>query len=157
MIRPHLEYANVIWYPKYKYQSISVERVQRRATKLLMETRHMTYTQRLKYLDLPSLWHRRLRGDMIQVFKIINGIDDINCEKFFEFTDYDVTRNSYKKLYIQYARTESKKCTFSRRSAPVWNTKLSQLTKCCTNVHFFKRLLDNETFFIENKFYFDQY
>ena len=47
LIRPHLEYANVIWYPKYKYQSISVERVQRRATKLLMDTRHMTYTQRL--------------------------------------------------------------------------------------------------------------
>ena len=50
-----------------------------------------------------------------------------------------------KKLYIQYARTQSKKCAFSRRSAPVWNTKLSQLTKCCTNVIFFKRLLDNET------------
>ena len=32
---------------------------------------------------------------MIQVFKIINCIDDINCEKFFEFTDYDGTRNSY--------------------------------------------------------------
>ena len=60
-------------------------------------------------------------------------------------------------IYIQYARTQSKKCTFSRRSAPVWNTKLSQLTKCCTNVNFFKRLLDNDTFFIENKFYFDQY
>ena len=83
LIRPHLEYANVIWYPKYKYQSISVERVQRRATKLLMETRHKTYTQRLEYLDLSSLWHRRLRGDMIQVFKIINGLDGINCEKFF--------------------------------------------------------------------------
>ena len=41
----------------------------------------MTYTQRLEYLDLPSLWHRRLRGDTIQVFIIINGIDDINCEK----------------------------------------------------------------------------
>ena len=88
---------------------------------------------------------------------IINGINDINFEKFFEFTDYDGTRNSYTKLYIQYARTQSKKCTFSRRSAPVWNTKLSQLKKCCANVKFFKRLLDNETFFLENKFYFDQY
>ena len=55
----------------------------------------MTYTQRLEYLDLPSLWHRRLRGDMIQVLIIINGIDDINFEKFFEFTDYDGTRNSW--------------------------------------------------------------
>ena len=68
LIRPHLQYANVIWYPKYKYQSISVKSVQRRATNLLMETRHMTCTQPLEYLDLPSLWHRRLRGDMIQVF-----------------------------------------------------------------------------------------
>ena len=54
----------------------------------------MTYTQQLEYLDLPSLWHRGIRGDMIQVFKIINGIDDISCEKFFEFTDYYGTRNS---------------------------------------------------------------
>ena len=59
----------------------------------------MTYTQRLEYLDLPSLWHRRLRGDMIQVFEIINGIDDLNCEKFFEFTDYDGTRNLYENIY----------------------------------------------------------
>ena len=68
LIRHHLEYANVTWYPKYEYQSIPVERVQRRATKLFMEIRHMTYTRRLEYLDLPSLWRRRLRGDMMQVF-----------------------------------------------------------------------------------------
>ena len=82
MIRSHLEYANVIWYPKYKYQPISVKRVLRRATILLMETRHMTYTQRLEYLELPSIWHGRLRDDMIKVFNIINGIDDMNCEVF---------------------------------------------------------------------------
>ena len=70
---------------------MSVERVQGRATKLLMETRHMTYTQRLEYPYLPSLWHRRHRGDMILVIKIMNGIDDVNLEKFFEFTDYDST------------------------------------------------------------------
>ena len=51
---------------------------------------------------------------MIQAIKIINGIDDINCENFFELTDYDGTRNSYKTLYIQYARTHSKKCTLRR-------------------------------------------
>ena len=79
----------------------------------------MPYTQQLEYLELPSLWHRRLRGDMIQVFRIINGIDDMNSEEKNFFTDYDGTRNSHKKLYIQYARTQRKKCTLSRRSAPV--------------------------------------
>ena len=43
---------------------------------------------------------------MIQVFKVINDIDDMNCEKFFEFTDYDGAMNSYNKLYIQYAQTQ---------------------------------------------------
>ena len=74
----------------------------------------------------------------------------MNCEKCVQFTDYDGNRNSH-------ARTQSKKCTLSRRSAPVWNTKLPQLAKCCTNVNNFKRLLDNETFFLENKCYYDQY
>ena len=63
----------------------------------------MTYTQWLEYLELPSIWHTRLRGFMIQVFKINNGIDDMNCEKFFDFTEYDGTRNTNNKLYIQYA------------------------------------------------------
>ena len=106
LIRPHIEHANVIWYPKY--QSISVERVQRRATTLLVKTRHMTYTQQLEYLGLTSIWQKRLRGDMIQDIKIINGIDDMNCETFSEITDNDGTRNSYNKLYIQNARTHSK-------------------------------------------------
>ena len=72
--------------------------------------------------------------------------------KFFEFTDYYGTINSYNKLYIKYARRQSKKCSFSRRSAPVWNTKLSQITKCCTNVNNFKRLLDNESFSLKINF-----
>ena len=77
--------------------------------------------------------------------------------KFFEFTDYDSIKNSNKKLYIQYAPTQNKKCTLSISSAPVWNTKLSQITKCCTNVNNFKRHQDNESFFHENKYYYDQY
>ena len=82
MISPHLVHASVTWYPKYKYQPISVERVLRRATRLLMETRHMTYARRLEYLDLPSICHRRYTCDMIQVIHIISGIYDIYCEKF---------------------------------------------------------------------------
>ena len=70
----------------------------------------------------------------------------MNCKTFVEFSDYDGTRNSYNKLYIQHVRTQSKRCTFSRKSEHVSNTKISQLTKCCTNVIIFKRLLDNERF-----------
>ena len=60
----------------------------------------MTYTQQLEYLDFPSLWYGRLRGDMAQIYRITNGIDDMNCEKYFESSDHDGTRISNNKLYI---------------------------------------------------------
>ena len=37
MVRPYLEYGNVIWYPRLKRQSIAIERVQRKTAKLLHE------------------------------------------------------------------------------------------------------------------------
>ena len=63
MVRPHLEYGNVIWYPRLKRQSIAIERVQRRATKLLHECTYMSYTDRLNYSHLHSLKGRRMRGN----------------------------------------------------------------------------------------------
>ena len=155
LVRPHLEYANVIWYPKYKYQSVSIERVQRRATKLLPETQGMTYEQRLRYLQLPSLKYRRLRGDMIQMFKIMNGIDDLDKQHFFESSKYDRTRNSGDKIFIQHSKTNTRKFSFSRRVAPLWNTKLTPKTKLSTNLNTFKTLLDREPFFFQNKYLFD--
>ena len=74
MVRPHLEYANSIWSPKLERQSAAIERVQRRATKLLYEIREWLYEKRLKFLNLPSLKYRRYRGDVIQ---ILHSIDDL--------------------------------------------------------------------------------
>ena len=42
MIRPHLEYASCIWFPKLKRDSDAIERLQRRATKLVPELRTLT-------------------------------------------------------------------------------------------------------------------
>lgn len=83
LVRPHVEYANVVWYPNYKNDIESIERVQRRATKLLPELRHLPYRDRLKRLRLPTLLHRRKRGDWIQAFKIIRGYEKIPVERFF--------------------------------------------------------------------------
>ena len=52
IIRPQLEYANVIWSPMYKRQSIAIEKVQRRATKLLKDIRDLPYIERLEALDI---------------------------------------------------------------------------------------------------------
>ena len=69
MVRPHLEYGNVVWHPQYKGDIARLESVQRRATKLIPRLHNLSYEERLRELKLPSLVYRRLRGDSIEVYK----------------------------------------------------------------------------------------
>ena len=55
LVRSHLEYANTVWSPYKQYLIEAVEKVQKRATKLVRECKHLPYTERLKYLKLPTL------------------------------------------------------------------------------------------------------
>jgi hypothetical protein len=76
LVRPHIEYAEAVWSP-FKVGDIEkIENVQRRATKQVPTLKNMEYNERLKKLKMPTLKYRRMRGDMIEVFKIINGIYD---------------------------------------------------------------------------------
>ena len=65
LVRPTLEYGNPIWGPYYVLDQQAVERVQRRATKMIQPLRDLPYHTRLHQLNLPSLTYRRRRGDMI--------------------------------------------------------------------------------------------
>ena len=67
MVRPHLEYCNAIWGPLNRADQILIERVQRRATKLVPSIKNKPCTDRLTLVNLPSLYYRRKRGDMILV------------------------------------------------------------------------------------------
>ena len=62
-----------------------LERIQRRATKLIPGLRDLTYEQRLKECGLTTLETRRLRGDQIEMFnfKILNGYENIDSNLFF--------------------------------------------------------------------------
>ena len=83
LVRPHLEYATTIWAPIYKKDAIQIENVQRRATRLVSDLKNLSYTERLKTLGLQSLIYRRDRADMIQVYKILNGIDQMDKDTLF--------------------------------------------------------------------------
>jgi len=65
-----LEYANSVWNPHRQGLITDLEKIQMRATKLVLTVKHLTYKERLVQLKLPTLRYRRLRGDMIEVFKI---------------------------------------------------------------------------------------
>ena len=63
MVRPILEYGNVIWGPHYTLDQHKLESVQRRATKLVTSLRDESYINRLTMLNLPSLLYKFRRGD----------------------------------------------------------------------------------------------
>jgi ribonuclease P/MRP protein subunit RPP40 len=79
IVRPHLEYANVVWHPRFQKDKHLLEQVQHRATRLVPGFSALSYEERLRRLNLPSLSYRRLRGDMIEVYKYLNGMYNVNC------------------------------------------------------------------------------
>ena len=80
-IRRHLEYCPEVWSPYLIKDTSVLEKVQRRATKLVPECRHLSYEERLDYLGLFPLIDRRLRGDMITTYKILNGFINADSQK----------------------------------------------------------------------------
>ena len=67
------KYCIQAWNPHHRKDVDMLEKIQRRATKLIPELRDLTYEERLKECGLTTLETRRLRGDQIEVFKILNG------------------------------------------------------------------------------------
>ena len=75
IIRPHLDYACVVWNP-YQFGDI-LEQVQRHVTRACPSLSHLSYHDRLMALNLPSLLYRRRRMDMIMMYKILNDLDGL--------------------------------------------------------------------------------
>ena len=96
--------------------------VQIRATKLLQEIKHLSYINRLKYLNLPTLVYRRLRGDMILVFKLLTGIYDSNIACHLVKSSNLVTRGHHLRIYKQHAHYDLRKYFFGNRIVSNWNS-----------------------------------
>ena len=141
MVRPHLEYANTVWGPFNREDQKRVEQVQRRATKLVTSIRDRPYEERLQILDLPSMYHRRRRGDMINVYQILHQGVDVDAAKFFSPARNDNTRGHEWKLLKPQAVTRVRRNAFSVRIVNEWNALPSSVV-AAPNLNAFKARLD---------------
>ena len=103
-----------------------LEKIQRRATKLIPGLRDLRYEERLKECGLTTLETRRVRGDQIEVFKILNGYEHIDSDIFFRIRikESKITRGHNFTLVKKQSRLDVRKFSFSQRTINVWN-KLS--------------------------------
>ena len=141
LVRSHLDYGNLIYYPTTKKCKQLFENTQRHAKRLVPELRGLTYSQRLERLNLPTLEYRRQRFDMIQVFKIIHKIDNIDMNTFFQFANNSGTRGHNLKLHKPKAKKSSRLHSFGHRTISVWNSLPEDIVNCKT-VNTFKSHLD---------------
>lgn len=143
LVRPKLEYCVQAWCPYLKKDVDILERVQRRATKMIAGLRNVKYEDRLVSTGLLPLDKRRVRGDLIQVFKFINNIDKIDYRKLFEISEVNrrKTRGHSQKLVKKRSRLELRKNFFSQRVVNAWNG-LPQSVVDAESVNSFKNKLD---------------
>ena len=101
----------------------------------------MNYNQRLKFLDLPTLRYRRVRGDMIQVYKILHGIYEEATAPFLLKSNESRSRGNSLKLQHVYHKYDVAKYSFASRVVKIWNS-LPDRVILATSVNSFKSNLD---------------
>jgi hypothetical protein len=143
LVRPLLEYCVQVWSP-YKRKHINlIERVQRRATKLVPALRDLSYEERLSRLNLTTLEERRTRGDRILTYKLISRKEAISPDKFFTMAnvrgDPEIARG--KKIYRKRSNLDKRKHCFSQRVPIKWNN-LSKKEVEASSTSVFKKEYD---------------
>ena len=141
LIRPHLEYGVTTWFP-YKVKDIeAIESVQKRATKQVKMIRHLNYSDRLRRLNLPTLRYRRHRGDMIEVYKILHNIYDVEITQgLLQLANNTRTRGHSLKLVTQPSRIEIRRNSFTVRVVKPWNSLPEEVIMAPTVKAFESRL-----------------
>ena len=124
LVRSNLEYCSVVWSPYTKRNTDKLERVQRRATKLILKSDD-PYDIRLKKLNLMSLEKRRSLADVTFLYKVLNGNIDIDINKIIDFHSeadrFSLRAKDSLTLKKKYVRTNVLKYSFFHRITDQWN------------------------------------
>lgn len=163
LVRPHLEFAVQVWHPTLRGDIEAIEKVQERALRIPHSHKHLGYVERLKSWGITTLQERRNRGDAIQLYKSLHGLEvidwvnpptirssngNIGPASSTRGHSLRIDRETFKsKLRNDYAAAVSTRHNFFRnRVIPHWNA-LSKSTVLASSLEKFKVDYDQKRFY----------
>ena len=137
LVRPVLEYGQAVWKPYLRKHINKLESVQRRATKQVPGMGNLEYPDRLRRLNLPTLAYRRMRGDQIEIYKIISGRYDTSITgNILTKSTNTRTRGHPHKLHKARCRLNTRQNHLNNRVVNTWNALSAP------SLHAFENRLD---------------
>ena len=137
LVRHNVEYCCQVWAPNNRHGNwgliLDIESIQRTFTRVIDGMDNLNYKQRLEKLNMTTLLERRMRGDLIETFKILNGFTKYGQNLFCKSSRTgNLIYRSAKNTNIDF---------FSSRIIKYWN-KLPEFVKDKDTVNGFKNALD---------------
>ena len=144
-VRPLLEFAVPAWSPWKRSDIEMLENVQKKMVRSVSGLAPGTYEAKCSELGLATLEKRRRDMDMVQTFKIIHGVDDVDRVSWFKFraeSNQHSTRATEGGLILTgtVSREDIRHNFFSQRVVDSWNA-LPATTRNAKSVYQFKNLL----------------
>ncbi|XP_053390990.1 uncharacterized protein LOC128553828 [Mercenaria mercenaria] len=132
----HTLYGN----PYKKKDILVIENIQRRATKMIPGLSNFSYEEKLRTLKLLTLKYRRLRGDMIEVFKLLNDMYYYDKSQLPKLREDTTTRGHAKNRFNHRPRLDIRKFSFGQKVVVIWNSLPESIISAKTVLTFEVRL-----------------
>ena len=157
LVRPIVEYGNSIWSPYLRKHIDCIEKIQRNFTRKIYGMNGIDYCDRLRLLNLHSLEFRRVRGDLIETYKILHGVYDPNTTaRLFNLSNSDFTTGHNLKLIKPSCNTRTFHQFFTNRTISLWNSLPSDIVNA-VSINTFKNRIDDHFSYLKYTTHLDVY
>src|SRR2546425_11966052 len=103
--------------------------------------KNLSYKERLREVKITTLETRRIGADMVEVYKIVKGLEGLKIEEFFDLIKASNTRSHPYKMYKKGFKLNNGKFSFGNRVVNEWNA-LTEFVVSAPSINEFKKRLD---------------